>query len=69
MYIHTSISLKGIICLECFSIQTTNTKPRINKLTCMSSITEICTDELLFTKSGRQALKVRSKKFLSKYTK
>ncbi|XP_076173521.1 uncharacterized protein LOC143149779 isoform X2 [Ptiloglossa arizonensis] len=40
------------------NIQTTNTKPRINKLTCMSSITEICTDELLFTKSGRQALKV-----------
>ncbi|XP_076629595.1 uncharacterized protein LOC143345892 isoform X1 [Colletes latitarsis] len=39
-------------------IQATDTKPGINELTHMSSFIETCTDELLFTESGRQALKV-----------
>ncbi|XP_015437868.1 PREDICTED: uncharacterized protein LOC107193012 [Dufourea novaeangliae] len=40
------------------NIQRTNTTPGIKELTSMPSIIEMCTDELLFTESGRQALKV-----------
>ncbi|XP_053979955.1 uncharacterized protein LOC128877038 isoform X3 [Hylaeus volcanicus] len=39
-------------------IQTTDTKSRIDEATCTSSIIETTTDELLFTKFGRQAVKV-----------
>lgn len=43
-----------------FSVQTLNTNSRIDE-TNMSSIIEVYTDELLFTSSGRQALKVCNK--------
>lgn len=41
-----------------FSIQVTNEDPHVNKAKGISSIIETRTDELLFTNSGRRALKV-----------